>query len=51
MEKYLQKLFEGQLYDSNNFFLIAGPCVVENEDNVMLVAETVAGICKKYQIP
>lgn len=51
MEKYLQELFEGQQYDSNNFFLIAGPCVVENEDNVMLVAETVAGICKKYGVP
>lgn len=51
MEKYLLELFKEQSYDNNNFFLIAGPCVVESEDNVMLVAETVAAICKKYSIP
>lgn len=51
MENFLQQLFAQQSYNSNNFFLIAGPCVVESEDLVMEVAETVSGICKKLEIP
>ena len=51
MEKYLQSLFAGQQFDSNNFFLIAGPCVVEGEEIVMEVAEKVSAICKKHAIP
>ena len=51
MKNYLKDLFIGQQYDPENFFLIAGPCVVENEDVVMEVAETVAAICKKYGVP
>ena len=30
--------------------LIAGPCVIESEQNVMLVAETVAGIARKLDL-
>ncbi len=37
--------------DSNNFFLLAGPCVVESEENVMLIAEKVAKITDKLKIP
>lgn len=51
MENYLQDLFTGQEYDKNNFFLIAGPCVVESEGIVNEIAETVLAICKKYKIP
>jgi 2-dehydro-3-deoxyphosphooctonate aldolase (KDO 8-P synthase) len=51
MENYLQELFAHQQYDKNNFFLIAGPCVVEGEEMVIEIAETVAAICKKYKIP
>jgi 2-dehydro-3-deoxyphosphooctonate aldolase (KDO 8-P synthase) len=51
MEKYLQHLFNNQQYNNNNFFLIAGPCVVEGEELVMEVAEKVSNICKKLQIP
>ncbi|MEO6489856.1 MAG: 3-deoxy-8-phosphooctulonate synthase, partial [Ferruginibacter sp.] len=51
MEKYLHDLFNGQSYDTNNFFLIAGPCVVESEENVTEVAEKVSSICKKLGIP
>lgn len=51
MDKYLADLFAGQLYDKSNFFLLAGPCVVESEDNVMEIAETVSSICKKLEIP
>jgi 2-dehydro-3-deoxyphosphooctonate aldolase (KDO 8-P synthase) len=51
MEQYMQDLFATQQYDKNNFFLIAGPCVVESESNVMEVAEKVSAICKRLQIP
>lgn len=51
MEQYLKDLFRDQQYDPSNFFLIAGPCVVESEENVMEVAEKVAGICRNLGIP
>jgi 2-dehydro-3-deoxyphosphooctonate aldolase (KDO 8-P synthase) len=35
----------------NNFFLIAGPCVVENEKLCMSIAETVCSITQKLDIP
>jgi 2-dehydro-3-deoxyphosphooctonate aldolase (KDO 8-P synthase) len=44
-------LFAGQAHDPNMFFLIAGPCVVENETMCMQVAEKVSGICKNLGIP
>jgi 2-dehydro-3-deoxyphosphooctonate aldolase (KDO 8-P synthase) len=50
MEKYLQDLFATQQYNKNNFFLIAGPCVVESEEIVMEIAEKVSAICKKLGI-
>ncbi|HMZ46683.1 MAG TPA: 3-deoxy-8-phosphooctulonate synthase [Chitinophagaceae bacterium] len=48
---YLNNLFSNQTYHKQNFFLIAGPCVVESEEIVTEVAETVANVCKKLQIP
>ena len=51
MEKFLKDLFTGQAYDENNFFLIAGPCVVESEELINEVADKVAGICKNLGIP
>jgi 2-dehydro-3-deoxyphosphooctonate aldolase (KDO 8-P synthase) len=51
MEKYLEDLFKGQSYDKDNFFLLAGPCVVESEELVMEVAEKVSGICRNLGIP
>ncbi len=51
MEKYLEDLFGRQQYDKNNFFLIAGPCVVEDEEIVMGIAEKVFAICAKMEIP
>ena len=51
MEKYLQDLFSNQEYNHKNFFLIAGPCVVESEQLVNEVAEKVYGICKRLGIP
>jgi 2-dehydro-3-deoxyphosphooctonate aldolase (KDO 8-P synthase) len=51
MEKHLTYLFSNQKYNDNNFFLIAGPCVVESEEIVMAIAEKVSGICAKLEIP
>ncbi len=51
MEKYLQDLFSNQVAEKSNFFLLAGPCVVENEDIVFEVAGKVSAICKRLQIP
>lgn len=51
MENFLSKLFQGQSYNPDNFFLIAGPCVVEGEPLVMEVADKVADICQRLQIP
>ena len=51
MEKFLKDLFTGQSYDENNFFLLAGPCVVESEELLEEVAEKVAAICKNLGIP
>ncbi len=48
---FLTDLFKQQSYDPSNFFLIAGPCVVESEDIVMEIADKVSGICKKLEIP
>jgi 2-dehydro-3-deoxyphosphooctonate aldolase (KDO 8-P synthase) len=37
--------------DSGNFFLLAGPCVVEGRDLVEEVAEHLSGLSEKYQVP
>lgn len=37
--------------DSDNFFLLAGPCVVENEKMVFEIAEKVIAITQKLKIP
>ena len=49
--EFLHRLFTHQSYDKNNFFLIAGPCVVESESLVMEVADKVSGICRNLGIP
>ena len=51
MDTYMTELFKTQQYNKNNFFLIAGPCVVESEDLVMEVAEKVSAICRRLHIP
>ena len=51
MEKFLKDLFEAQSYDEKNFFLLAGPCVVESNEMIIEVAEKVSAICKKLGIP
>jgi len=51
MKKFLADLFTNQSYDEKNFFLIAGPCVVESEELLMRVADKVSGVCKNLGIP
>jgi len=48
--KHLKSLFKDQ-YNPDNFFLIAGPCVVEDEALLVKVAEKVSAICKRLSIP
>lgn len=51
MVSFLTDLFKDQQYDKNNFFLIAGPCVVEDEELLFTVADKVSAICKSLEIP
>jgi 2-dehydro-3-deoxyphosphooctonate aldolase (KDO 8-P synthase) len=51
LPSFLQDLFKPQSYNPDNFFLIAGPCVVEGEELVMEVADKVSAICKNLGIP
>ena len=51
MQDFLTDLFHGQQYDPNNFFLIAGPCVIENEGLLNEVGGRVSDICQRLGIP
>ena len=35
----------------NRFFLLAGPCVIEDETSPLFIAETLKNICQKLEIP
>lgn len=37
--------------NSNNFFLLAGPCAIEGEDMAFSIAEKLVEITNRYQIP
>lgn len=37
--------------NSNNFFLLAGPCAIEGEEMALRIAEKILGITDKLQIP
>ncbi len=37
--------------DSNNFFLLAGPCAIEGEDMALLIAEKIVAITNRLEIP
>lgn len=47
---FLEQLF-GKQSNKDNFFLLAGPCVVEGEDVIMQTAEKVVAICEQHKIP
>ncbi len=48
--KLMNKLYT-ELASSQNFFLIAGPCVIEEESIMFTVAETLKELCARKGIP
>lgn len=48
--EFLDALFT-QKFSSSNFFLLAGPCVVENREVLSETAETLIEICNELEIP
>ncbi len=50
MSKNTYSLFPAE-NTANNFFLMAGPCVIESEAVIMQTAERVVDICNRLQIP
>ena len=48
---YLDQLFETNHTSITNFFLMAGPCVVESEDMVMRTAGRLVQICRDLGLP
>ncbi|WP_417431650.1 3-deoxy-8-phosphooctulonate synthase [Halpernia sp.] len=48
MIQYLENI---QHKNSKNFFLIAGPCIIEGEDMALRIAEKVIEITNKFEIP
>ncbi len=51
MQTFLKSLFRKQSYNEKNFFLLAGPCVIESEALVMDVAGRISEICRSLEIP
>ncbi len=51
MHSFLLEQFKGQDTGANNFFLMAGPCVVEGESLIMNTAEQVVRICERLRVP
>ncbi|MGM0934017.1 MAG: 3-deoxy-8-phosphooctulonate synthase [Bacteroidota bacterium] len=47
----LDKIPQLKHIDSNNFFLLAGPCAIEGEDMALRIAEKVVEITDKLEIP
>ena len=48
MIQYLENIHHKK---SKNFFLIAGPCIIEGEDMALRIAERVMEITNKFEIP
>ena len=51
MQPFLHDLFKNQDFDPKNFFLIAGPCVIEDQTLIEQIAAHVSDICKELGIP
>jgi len=47
----LQEIPKIKHTNSNNFFLLAGPCAIESEDMALRIAEKVVSITNKLEIP
>lgn len=51
MKKELKELKKLKYKDSGNFFLLAGPCVIEDEDMAFPIAEKIKSITDRLEIP
>ncbi|MBK8807085.1 MAG: 3-deoxy-8-phosphooctulonate synthase [Bacteroidales bacterium] len=51
MNNFLKEIPRIKYTESNNFFLLAGPCVVENEKIVYEIAQKIKAITESLQIP
>jgi len=51
VQDFLSQIPQISLYPTNNFFLCAGPCIIENESMLMPIAEKIVKITKKLEIP
>ncbi len=51
MHETLKKIFADQTGRQRQFFLLAGPCVLEDEDMGYAIAGQIAGLTKKLDIP
>jgi len=47
----IQNIPQIKFTDSNNFFLMAGPCAIESEDMALCIAERITTITDKLHIP
>src|SRR6185312_11173686 len=50
MQQNMQSLF-GAKHNPDNFFLMAGPCVIESEEVIMKTAEKIVRVCEGLAIP
>ena len=44
------KIGDFEISNKKNFFLIAGPCVIESESHSLMMAEKIAKVCQKLKI-
>lgn len=51
MKSFFEQSDKLKNLNSNNFFLIAGPCAIEGEDMALRIAEKVISITEKLKIP
>ena len=51
MSNYKKHISGLKFADSDNFLLIAGPCVVESEANVFEIATFIKSLSEKYSLP
>ena len=47
----IPKLEKLKFQDKNSFFLIAGPCVVEDDETPFIIADELVKLCNKFEIP
>ncbi len=51
MDTTLEHIFDNKKSKSANFFLIAGPCIIEDKEMGFEIAEKVLSVTKKYDVP